>query len=166
VGAPDFRKILVVDDDAAFCQFVSDGLSQEGFVVRVAGSAELALAAVSEGDIGAALVDISMRQMNRLDLTRRILDQRPALPFVVSTAFGSVESATAAIRAGAYDCVTEILCSCTKWRSATFFAFPMRPVAARPPPRRFWASTDGPCTASWSSLRRRSSHLSRPDCRR
>jgi DNA-binding NtrC family response regulator len=70
-------------------------------------SSEEALAAMANGDFDAALVDINMPQMNGLELSRRLLDQRPDLPIIVITAFGSLETAIAAIRAGAYDFVTK-----------------------------------------------------------
>jgi DNA-binding NtrC family response regulator len=99
------KRILVVDDDDGFCRFVSDGLTRQGFDVRAAGNPESALAALGEQDFDAALVDLNMPQMNGLDLSRRILDQRPDMPIIVITAFGSLETAIAAIRAGAYDFV-------------------------------------------------------------
>ena len=101
------KSILIADDDAALCRLVTDGLGREGFDVRSASSPEEALAAMTNGDFDAALVDINMPQMNGLELSRRLLDQRPDLPVVVITAFGSLETAIAAIRAGAYDFVTK-----------------------------------------------------------
>jgi DNA-binding NtrC family response regulator len=101
------KRVLVVDDDAAFCRFVSDGLGREGFEVRAVNSPELAFAAIAEQDFDAAIVDVNMPQMNGLDLSRRILDQRPDVPIIVATAFGSMDTAISAIRAGAYDFVTK-----------------------------------------------------------
>jgi two-component system response regulator HydG len=101
------KSILIVDDDAALCRLVVDGLGREGFEVRSVTSPEEALAAMANGDFDAALVDVNMPQMNGLELSRRLLDQRPDLPIVVITAFGSLETAIAAIRAGAYDFVTK-----------------------------------------------------------
>jgi DNA-binding NtrC family response regulator len=101
------KNILIVDDDQALCRLVADGLGREGFDVRAAGTPADALAAVAEAQFDAVLVDINMPQMNGLELSRRILDQRPDLPIVVITAFGSMETAISAIRAGAYDFVTK-----------------------------------------------------------
>jgi DNA-binding NtrC family response regulator len=101
------RNVLIVDDDAALCRLVSDGLACEGFEVQSAGSPSDALALLGNSDFDAILVDINMPQMNGLDLSRKILDQRPDLPIIVITAFGSMETAISAIRAGAYDFVTK-----------------------------------------------------------
>ncbi len=101
------KTVLVVDDDAALCQLVVDGLGREGFEVRVATAPEDALASIAGDELDAVLVDINMPQMNGLELGRRILDQRPDLPIIVITAFGSMETAISAIRSGAYDFVTK-----------------------------------------------------------
>jgi DNA-binding NtrC family response regulator len=101
------KTILIVDDDAALCQLVKDGLGHEGFDVHIVTSPSDALASISGGDFDAVLVDVNMPQMNGLELSRHILDRRPDLPIVVITAFGSLETAIAAIRAGAYDFVTK-----------------------------------------------------------
>ena len=101
------KTILIVDDDAALCRLVVDGLGREGFDVRTATSPEDALTAIASDAFDAVLVDINMPQMNGLELGRRILDQRPDLPVVIITAFGSLETAISAIRAGAYDFVTK-----------------------------------------------------------
>jgi two-component system response regulator HydG len=53
------------------------------------------------------LTDLNMPGMNGLDLCRRIVESRPGIPVIVITAFGSLETAVGAIRAGAYDFVTK-----------------------------------------------------------
>ncbi|MBN2577220.1 MAG: sigma-54-dependent Fis family transcriptional regulator [Deltaproteobacteria bacterium] len=101
------RTLLIVDDDVDLCRLVKDGLGHEGFDVHVANSPAEALASIGEHEFDAVLADINMPQMNGLELSRRILDMRPDLPILVITAFGSLETAIAAIRAGAYDFVTK-----------------------------------------------------------
>jgi DNA-binding NtrC family response regulator len=101
------KSVLIVDDDAALCELVVDGLGREGFDVHGATTPEAALAAMASGDFEVALVDLNMPKMNGLELARRLLDQRPDMPIVVITAFGSMETAISAIRAGAYDFVTK-----------------------------------------------------------
>jgi len=101
------KTLLIVDDDASLCELVKDGLGREGFAVKTVTAPALALTLVAEEELDAVLVDLNMPQMNGLDLCRRILDMQPDLPVVVITAFGSLETAIAAIRAGAYDFVTK-----------------------------------------------------------
>jgi DNA-binding NtrC family response regulator len=101
------RNILIVDDDASLCRFVVDGLTREGFAVTSATTPEAALTAIGGQEFDAVLVDLNMPHMNGLELGRRIMDQVADLPIVVITAFGSLETAISAIRAGAYDFVTK-----------------------------------------------------------
>ena len=53
------------------------------------------------------LTDLKMPGMSGTELCERIVANRPDVPVVVMTAFGSMETAVAAIRAGAYDFVTK-----------------------------------------------------------
>ena len=55
----------------------------------------------------AVLTDLKMPGMSGTELCERIVANRPDVPVVVMTAFGSLETAVAAIRAGAYDFVTK-----------------------------------------------------------
>ena len=101
------KTLLIVDDDASLCELVKDGLGREGFAVKTVTAPALALTLVAEEELDAVLVDLNRPQMTGGDLCRRILDMQPDLPVVVITAFGSLETAIAAIRAGAYDFVTK-----------------------------------------------------------
>jgi two-component system response regulator HydG len=100
-------NLLVVDDDPALCSLVVDGLGREGFSVRSSTAAKEALEVTAAGDVDIVLVDINMPGMNGLELCRHILDSRPEIVVIVISAFGSLETAVAAIRAGAYDFVTK-----------------------------------------------------------
>ncbi|HBZ69128.1 MAG TPA: sigma-54-dependent Fis family transcriptional regulator [Deltaproteobacteria bacterium] len=82
-----------------------DRLLRRGFeaVARQAGEEALALLLSEEFDV--VVTDVRMPGMTGLDLCTRIVNHRPDLPVVVITAFGSLDTAIAAIRAGAHDFV-------------------------------------------------------------
>jgi two-component system, NtrC family, response regulator HydG len=99
--------ILVVDDDRETCELVTEVLEHEGFRVTALTSAFAALARVADADFDAVLTDLGMAEMDGIALCQRILEARPDLPVLVGTGQGSLETAIAAMRAGAYDFVTK-----------------------------------------------------------
>ncbi|HEY8209388.1 MAG TPA: sigma-54 dependent transcriptional regulator, partial [Myxococcaceae bacterium] len=103
-------RILIVEDDAAMRALLEQGLTRRDFEVRSGKSAAEALDQALDADAAydVVLTDLNMPGgMSGVELCRRIADSRPDLPVVVLTAFGSLETATASIRAGAYDFVTK-----------------------------------------------------------
>ena len=101
------RRILVVDDDQAMCEMIESGLSRQDCDVCWRTSAEDAFAALQTEDFDVALTDLNMPGMSGIELCERVVANRPDVPVVVITAFGSLETAVAALRAGAYDFVTK-----------------------------------------------------------
>lgn len=100
-------KIIVVDDEQNMCDFLRDDLTMRGFSVQTFTSASEALSEIQTTDAGVVLTDINMPRMDGLQLCERIVSNRPDIPVVVMTAFGSLESAIDAIRVGAWDFVTK-----------------------------------------------------------
>ena len=100
-------RILVVDDERDLCEAIAAGLGPRGFEVRWETSGEAALLALEDAEADVVLTDINMRGIDGLALCERVVASRPDVPVVVITAFGSLETAIAAIRAGAYDFITK-----------------------------------------------------------
>jgi len=95
-------KVLLVDDDAAMCSMLEARLGKRGYSVAALTAPEAALARLEE-DFDVLVTDVNMKGMDGVELCRRALEARPDLPVVLITAFGTMETAIAAIRAGAYD---------------------------------------------------------------
>ncbi|MDB4927672.1 MAG: acetoacetate metabolism regulatory protein AtoC [Myxococcaceae bacterium] len=100
-------RVLVVDDDRSTCEVLAERLGFRGFAVEWRTSAEEALVLLGREPFDVVVTDLQMRGMNGIALCERVATNRPDVPVVVITAFGSLESAVAAIRAGAYDFVTK-----------------------------------------------------------
>jgi DNA-binding NtrC family response regulator len=98
-------SVLVVDDDAGMCAMLSSRLTNRGFRVVTASTGTDAIEIVQHDDIEVVVSDVNMKGMNGVELCQRLLEHRPQLPVVLITAFGSMELAIQAIRAGAYDFV-------------------------------------------------------------
>jgi two-component system response regulator HydG len=103
------RRILIVDDDASMCEMLAGDLGERDFSTTTCTSATEALERLGDAEFDAVVTDLQMRGMNGLELCERIVANRPDVPVVVITAFGSLETAVAAIRAGAYDFITKPL---------------------------------------------------------
>lgn len=100
-------RILIVDDEKSMCQLLETDLGLRHFQPTWTTSADQALQLVKEQDYDVLLTDLRMPGMSGTELCERVTANRPDIPVVVMTAFGSLETAVAAIRVGAYDFVTK-----------------------------------------------------------
>ena len=102
-------RILIVDDDAAMTEVLVEGLARRGFVAigHTRGGAALQQLATEAFD--AVVTDLRMPDMGGIELCEHIAGRRPDVPVIAITAFGSLETAVQAIRAGAYDFITKPL---------------------------------------------------------
>jgi len=82
-------------------------LTREGYEVAVAPSAEVALDYLEDNDVDLVLTDLRMGGMNGLELVQEIHTARPETQVILMTAFGGVETAIEAIKAGAYHFVAK-----------------------------------------------------------
>lgn len=97
------RSILVVDDDSAMREMMLSLLESAGVRAHAAASAVAALDALKEHEFDVVLSDIRMPGRDGIELLGEIRELRPDTPVVLMTAFGSIDSAVAAMRAGAFD---------------------------------------------------------------
>ncbi len=100
-------RILIVEDEREMRAMLEKGLARRDFEPHSHLSAEEVLAGLATEDFDVVLTDLQMPGMNGLALCERIALNRPDIPVVVVTAFGSLETAVAAMRAGAYDFITK-----------------------------------------------------------
>jgi DNA-binding NtrC family response regulator len=97
--------ILIVEDEAKMRRLLELNLGEDGFTTFSAGDAEAALKLLRENPIDLVLTDLKLPGMNGLEFLQTVKRQNAALPVVVMTAFGSVETAVEAMKAGASDYV-------------------------------------------------------------
>ena len=101
------RFVLIVDDDPAMGEMLAAMLGDAGYGTAVAGSAREAVEKASVEDFDVVLSDIKMPGGSGIELVGRLRDLRPETPVVLMTAFGSIDSAVEAMRAGAFDYITK-----------------------------------------------------------
>lgn len=96
-------KILVVDDEPAIRTGLSTVLEGAGYSVDAVESGEAALNHLEKHDADLALLDIRMSGMSGVDLMREIKERWPHMAVILLTGYASIDSAIAAVRAGADD---------------------------------------------------------------
>src|SRR3954451_12338181 len=97
--------ILIVEDEAKMRRLLELNLGEDGFTTFSAEDAETGLKLLQQNAIDLVVTDLKLPGMNGQEFLEIIKRQNAALPVVVMTAFGSVETAVDAMKAGASDYV-------------------------------------------------------------
>jgi DNA-binding NtrC family response regulator len=100
-------RLLLVDDDATLTETLAIGLRKRGIEVTTRAGATAAIEALESEDFDVVVTDLNMQGVDGIELCERVVTNRPDVPVVVLTAFGSLESAISAIRVGAYDFINK-----------------------------------------------------------
>jgi two-component system, NtrC family, nitrogen regulation response regulator NtrX len=97
--------ILIVDDEADIRDIVSGILADEGYETRTAKNADEALAAIEARRPHLVFLDIWLQgsRLDGLQVLQIVKEQNPALPVVMISGHGNIETAVSAIKLGAYD---------------------------------------------------------------
>ena len=100
---PEVGSILVVDDEPEMRELVRDVLEDRGHQITAVDGGREALKCLSEKDYGVVLTDLRMKDIQGLELLAEVKRAFPDINVILMTAFGSVETAVAAMKEGAYD---------------------------------------------------------------
>jgi len=103
------QRVVIADDDALIREFLTEFLEQQGIEARAAENTAQAFRLLSEQEADLVLTDLRMPGEDGLSLLRKIRASGRALPVVVMTAYGSVETAVSALKQGALDFLTKPL---------------------------------------------------------
>ena len=101
--------ILTIDDEENIRNGLADNFELEGYNVEKAASGKEGLAIIAKGGIDLVITDLRMDGISGEEVVRRVTTENPGIPIIVLTGHGSIEDATAAIKAGAYDFLTKPL---------------------------------------------------------
>ncbi|MCX5859494.1 MAG: sigma-54 dependent transcriptional regulator [Proteobacteria bacterium] len=97
------KKILIIDDEESLLNMLSVLLRKEGYEVSVSENGEKALKSLESGDYQTVVCDIRMPGMDGLEILKRAKTKGIKTPFIMMSAYGTVETALEAMRMGAYD---------------------------------------------------------------
>jgi two-component system, NtrC family, response regulator AtoC len=109
IRVPKRGRILVVDDEANARTALAELLREEGYDVETAADAFKALGKLEEFAPHLVLTDLKMPGMDGIELVKRLAEGEREVAVVVMTAFGAVDTAVEAMRAGAVDYLTKPL---------------------------------------------------------
>jgi two-component system NtrC family response regulator len=99
--------IVVVDDDSSVRRVLKMQLEEAGYEVALAGDGEEAQALIDERRPKLVITDLRMPCADGLDLLRHISEGQQETTVIIITAFASVDTAVAAMKAGAYDYISK-----------------------------------------------------------
>ena len=97
------QRLLIVEDDPVVRRSVAEALTDEGFEVHTAASAEQALASVGQIAPDVVLTDVRMPGLDCLELLRLLRERAAMVDVVLMTAFDDMPTVARAMREGAFD---------------------------------------------------------------
>jgi two-component system response regulator PilR (NtrC family) len=95
-------SVLIIDDEEIIREALEALLTAEGFAVTSAETAAAGLEALADGQFDAVLLDLMLPDRNGLEVLEDIRRTDDQLPVVMITAYGTIESAVAATKQGAF----------------------------------------------------------------
>ncbi|MEK7706154.1 MAG: response regulator [Myxococcota bacterium] len=102
-------RILIVDDEEGVRSFLVEALAAVGHAVSEVGDGEAAAELLARRSFHLLVTDLKMPRQDGLELLRRVRSEQPELEVIVLTAHGTIESAVAAMKLGAFDYLTKPL---------------------------------------------------------
>jgi DNA-binding NtrC family response regulator len=101
------ETILVIEDKESMAEMLRETLETEGYRVISARDGMEGINYLKEGKIDLVLTDLKLPQKSGLDILKASKEENNLIPVVIMTAFGSVETAVAAMKEGAFDFIAK-----------------------------------------------------------
>jgi len=101
--------ILTIDDEEHIRNGLADNFELEGYDVLKAANGKEGLKLIAQGNVDLVITDLRMDGISGEEVVRHVTTENPGIPIIVLTGHGSIDDATAAIKAGAFDFLTKPL---------------------------------------------------------
>ncbi len=101
--------ILTIDDEENIRNGLADNFELEGYEVKQAANGADGLELIAQGGIDLVITDLRMDGISGSEVVKRVTSEHPGIPIIVLTGHGSIDDATAALKAGAFDFLTKPL---------------------------------------------------------
>ncbi|MGQ9560662.1 MAG: sigma-54-dependent transcriptional regulator [Candidatus Oleimicrobiaceae bacterium] len=96
-------NILIIDDDNEALQALEKGLASERYRLKTVTSLRGGLKILESEEVDIVVTDLKLKDGSGLEMVSYVQEHRPKVAVIVITAYGSVETAVASMRSGAYD---------------------------------------------------------------
>lgn len=100
-------RILIVDDDVAFCKMLDTFLTKRGYKTTTAFSAESAIRKIDESDFEIVLTDVRLPEKDGTEVLKYGKEKMPRAQFILMTGYAEVSLAVDAIKKGAFDYISK-----------------------------------------------------------
>ena len=100
-------KILIIDDDESLRRVLEYNLAQEGYAVLTAASGEQGLDHLRKEGADLVVTDVRMAGMDGLRVMEEVRKLDPSIQVIILTAFGTIEMAVEAMKAGAFHYISK-----------------------------------------------------------
>jgi two-component system response regulator FlrC len=130
--------VLIVEDDASLREALTDTLELSGYEVLEAADGAAALKLLEGRRVGLVVSDVQMKPMDGEQLLREIKRRWPGLPVLLMTAYGMIERAVEAMRAGACNYLPKpfepevLVAEVARWMLPAAVQTPDEPIARDP----------------------------------
>ncbi len=97
------ESIIIVDDDKILAEHLKAGLADEDYGAVVVSSGAAAVEAFKKQPFSLAILDLSLPDIQGIDLMRTLVKKSPETSFIIFTGYATISSAIEALKVGAYD---------------------------------------------------------------
>ena len=100
-------KILVVDDDPAFCLMLATYLEKKGFDSHQVNSGKACISAVEKDNYHLIITDLRLPDLSGIEILQSVKNQHPEIPVILMTGYGEIRTAVQAMKMGAFEYVSK-----------------------------------------------------------
>ncbi|PMP95837.1 MAG: Fis family transcriptional regulator [Candidatus Aminicenantes bacterium] len=99
--------LLIIDDEKSLLDVLALVFKKEGYEVKTVTNGADALEILTTGSVDLVITDIRMPHISGMEILRYVKDNKPEVPVIVITAYGSIQQAVEALKAGALDYIVK-----------------------------------------------------------
>ncbi|NJD56579.1 MAG: sigma-54-dependent Fis family transcriptional regulator [Nitrospirae bacterium] len=101
------QTILIVEDKDSMAQMLRETLETEGYHIIIASDGQKGIRCIRDSHLDLVLTDLKLPKKDGIEVLKAAKAENPLMPVIMMTAFGTVETAVAAMKEGAADFITK-----------------------------------------------------------